>query len=169
MQKSRISDGRFIRISFPCQEQFPTVPSPPISGEKVADRPDEGAVKDGRVRENPPHPLPQIVCVNAVPFCSVQPRKRFEGEGTRSGRPARTDSGQTGTREIQHFCAAQGWTSERPERRPTVCALRLRGANPRAQVMPVGIPGSVSSQQSLTINPQVRITLHRMNRHIRRQ
>jgi hypothetical protein len=61
------------------------------------------------VRENPPHPnpLPQIVCVNAVPFCSVQPRKRFGGEGTRSGRPARTNSGQTGTREIQYFCAAQ--------------------------------------------------------------
>jgi hypothetical protein len=32
------------------------VPSPPISGEKVADRPDEGAAQEGRVREIPPHP-----------------------------------------------------------------------------------------------------------------
>jgi hypothetical protein len=59
-QESGLSDGRFVRISFPCKEQFSTVPSPPISGEKVAVRPDEGAVKDGRVQENPPHPGPAV-------------------------------------------------------------------------------------------------------------
>ena len=33
-----------------------TSPFSPDSGEKEADRPDEGAFRDGRVRENPPHP-----------------------------------------------------------------------------------------------------------------
>ena len=33
-----------------------TSPFSPDSGEKVADRPDEGAFRDGGVRENPPHP-----------------------------------------------------------------------------------------------------------------
>ena len=38
-----------------------TVPSPPKSGEKVADRADEGALVDGRVREMPPHPSPGLM------------------------------------------------------------------------------------------------------------
>jgi hypothetical protein len=35
-----------------------TDPSPPNSGEKVADRPDEGALVDGSVQKRPPHPTP---------------------------------------------------------------------------------------------------------------
>jgi hypothetical protein len=65
-----------------------------------ADRPDEGAVKAGRVRENPPHPGHPV------------PPKSF----------ASTLSGKAGTREIQHSCAARDETSEQRERRPAVCA-----------------------------------------------
>ena len=45
-----------------------TVPSPPKSGEKVADRPDEGPVQDVNLRKMPPHPspLPQFVCDHAA-------------------------------------------------------------------------------------------------------
>ena len=41
-----------------------TFPSPPKSGEKVADRPDEGPVQDVNLRKKPPHPSPlrQFVC-----------------------------------------------------------------------------------------------------------
>ena len=38
------------------------VPSPPKSGEKVADRPDEGFLARKECEQKPPHPLPQVVC-----------------------------------------------------------------------------------------------------------
>ena len=60
-----------------------TVPSPPKSGEKVAGRPDEGAILAGRVREMPPHPnpLPQFVCVQAVQDYYAKSSNKMGGTG----------------------------------------------------------------------------------------
>ena len=52
------------KILFRLTLRHSTFPSPPKSGEKVADRPDEGPVQDVNLRKKPPHPspLPQFVC-----------------------------------------------------------------------------------------------------------
>ena len=86
-----------------------TSPFSPDSGENVADRPDEGGIQGRpRARKSPsPCPLPQIVCGDAASFSWLQPRKRFGGEGTLSGRPDGTNPGQPRDHQIQHFCTAQ--------------------------------------------------------------
>ena len=64
---------------------FHYVPSPPKSGEKVADRPDEGACSVGSVREEkqPPHPspLPQFVCEHATQLCGVEYANKLRERG----------------------------------------------------------------------------------------
>ena len=67
------------------------VPSPPKSGEKVADRPDEGAFEHCNVREKPPHPALSPKSFAATRLCNsdVQTRKRFGGEGTKRCRQTR--------------------------------------------------------------------------------
>ena len=66
---------------------FLEVPSPPGKGEKVADRPDEGAFEQGSVPEKPPHPTlsPKSFAASRLCNSSVQSRKRFGGEGTKLG------------------------------------------------------------------------------------
>ena len=63
------------------------VPSPSKSGEKVADRPDEGAFEQRRMREKHPHPAlsPKSFAASWLRHPSVQCRKRFGGEGTKRG------------------------------------------------------------------------------------
>ena len=58
-------------------------PFTPTMGEKVADRPDEGAFNQFCVRKKPPHPnhLRQVICGNATWQYSVNQRKRLGGEG----------------------------------------------------------------------------------------
>ena len=46
------------------------VPSPLKSGEKVADRPDEGAFEEGRVPERPPHPNRLRSCGVIIRACN---------------------------------------------------------------------------------------------------
>jgi len=51
---------------------------------------------------------PQNVCGDAAARGCVQTRRRFGGHGgTSSSRPARTNPGQTRSRQIQHSCAGE--------------------------------------------------------------
>jgi hypothetical protein len=58
------------------------VPSAPKSGEKVADRPDEGASVQVAQKQRPPHPTlsPKSFAAKRLRSPIVQSRKRFEGE-----------------------------------------------------------------------------------------
>jgi len=60
-------------------------------GEKVADRPDEGAFEDGGVLKRPPHPgpLPQFFA-NMLPFNATQHPQKTGGEGATWRCPVRT-------------------------------------------------------------------------------
>ena len=66
---------------------FEHAPSPLSSGEKVADRPDEGVVEPAIVRTKPPSPcrLSKFVGGDTATVYRVQTCKRIGGEGDTFG------------------------------------------------------------------------------------
>jgi hypothetical protein len=80
------------------------VPSPPKSGEKVADRPDEGAFEKGSVREKPPHPClsPKSFAASRLCNSSVQTANDLGERGQNSAMQPKVRNFKTASNGIKH-------------------------------------------------------------------